>query len=109
MAMPVYKRGGYDGNVTFTFTVDIINDTDKPAKFYLTDVDAGGDLPADEAILTIPPAGMDTVTLDAQTQAKLGTPRLGQLHVDDHEVTALGPPARAGGPFFTPGDTGAPR
>jgi len=73
MAMPVYKRGGYDGNVTFSFTVDIINDTDKPAKFYLTDVDAGGDLPADEAILTIPPAGMDTVTLDAQTQATLGT------------------------------------
>jgi hypothetical protein len=73
MAMPVYKRGKYDGNVTFTFTVDIINDTDKPAKFYLTDVDAGGDLPSDEAILTIPPAGMDTVTLDAQTQAILGT------------------------------------
>ncbi|WP_421693291.1 hypothetical protein [Aestuariivirga sp.] len=73
MAMPVYKRGGYDGNVTFTFTVDIINDTDKPANFYLTDVDAGGDLPSDEAILTIPPAGMDTVTLDAQTQAMLGT------------------------------------
>ena len=73
MAMPVYKRGGYDGNVTLSFTVDIINDTDKPANFYLTDVDAGGDLPADEAILTIPPAGMDTVTLDAQTQAKLGT------------------------------------
>ena len=72
MAMPVFKRGKYDGNVTFTFTVDIINDTDKPAKFYLTDVDAGGDLPADEAILTIPPAGQDTVTLDAQTQATLG-------------------------------------
>lgn len=72
MAMPVYKRGGYDGNVQFSFTVDIINDTDKPANFYLTDVDAGGDLPSDEAILTIPPAGMDTVTLDAQTQAKLG-------------------------------------
>lgn len=73
MAMPVYKRGKYDGNVQFSFTVDIINDTDKPANFYLTDVDAGGDLPSDEAILTIPPAGMDTVTLDAQTQAKLGT------------------------------------
>lgn len=73
MAMPVFKRGKYDGNVAFTFTVDIINDTDKPAKFYLTDVDAGGDLPADEAILTIPPAGMDTVTLDADTQAKLGS------------------------------------
>lgn len=73
MAMPVYKRGKYDGNVTFTFTVDIINDTDKPANFYLSDVDAGGDLPADEAILTIPPAGQDTVTLDAQTQTTLGT------------------------------------
>ena len=73
MAMPVYKRGGYDGTVNFSFTVDIINDTDKPAKFYLTDVDAGGDLPSDEAIMTIPPAGQDTVTLDAQTQAKLAT------------------------------------
>ena len=36
-------------------------------------VSAGGDLPSDEAILTIPPAGMDTVTLDAQTQATLGS------------------------------------
>ena len=73
VAMPVFKRGLYKGTVNFSFTVDIINDTDKPAKFYLTDVDAGGDLPSDEAILTIPPAGMDTVTLDADTQAKLGT------------------------------------
>ncbi|WP_374331161.1 hypothetical protein [Aestuariivirga sp.] len=73
MAMPVYKRGKYDGNVTFTFTVDILNDTDKPANFYLTDVDAGGDLPSDEAILTIPAGGQDTVTLDAQTQTTLGT------------------------------------
>lgn len=73
MAMPVYKRGGYDGTVNFSFTIDIINDTDKPAKFYLADVSAGGDLPSDEAIMTIPPAGQDTVTLDAQTQAKLAT------------------------------------
>ncbi|MCA3554743.1 hypothetical protein [Aestuariivirga sp.] len=73
MAMPVYKRGGYDSNVTFSFTLDVINDTDKPANFYLADVDAGGDLPSDEAILTIPPGGMDTVTLDAQTQAMLGS------------------------------------
>jgi hypothetical protein len=71
VAMPVYKRGLYKGAVNFTFTIDIINDTDKPAKFYVSDVSAGGDLPADEAILTIPPAGMDTVTLDAQTQARL--------------------------------------
>jgi len=53
--------------------VNIINATEKPPKFSLTDVDAGGALPADEAILTIPPAGMDTVTLDADTQAKLGS------------------------------------
>ena len=57
--------------MAYSFTIDITNDTDKPAKFYLADVDAGGDLPADEAILTIPPGGMDTVTLDADTQAKL--------------------------------------
>lgn len=73
IAMPVFKRGGYDGTVNFSFTIDIMNDTDKPAKFYLADVSAGGDLPSDEAIMTIPPGGQDTVTLDAQTQAKLGT------------------------------------
>lgn len=71
-AMPVFKRGLYkNGELGYSFTIDIVNDTDKPAKFYLTDVSAGGDLPADEAILTIPPGGMDTVTLDADTQAKL--------------------------------------
>jgi hypothetical protein len=73
IAMPVFKRGGYDGTVNFSFSIDILNDTDKPAKFYLADVSAGGDLPSDEAIMTIPPGGQDTVTLDAQTQAKLGT------------------------------------
>lgn len=73
-AMPVFKRGLFkDGQLGYSFTIDFVNDTDKPAKFYLTDVDAGGDLPADEAILTIPPGGMDTVTLDADTQAKLAS------------------------------------
>ena len=70
-AMPVYKRGLYKGQVNYSFTIDIMNDTDKPANFYLADVSAGGDLPSDEAIMTIPPGGMDTVTLDADTQAKL--------------------------------------
>ncbi|MCA3572439.1 MAG: hypothetical protein IOC86_00880 [Aestuariivirga sp.] len=70
-AMPVYKRGLYKGQVNYSFTVDIVNDTDKPANFYLADVSAGGDLPSDEAIMMIPPGGMDTVTLDADTQAKL--------------------------------------
>jgi len=70
-AMPVFKRGGNDGEVVLTFTLDIVNDTDAPAKFYLADVSAGGDLPADEAILTIPPGGSDTVTLDTETQARL--------------------------------------
>jgi len=73
LAMPVFKRGGYDGMTNFSFTIDILNDTDKPAQFYLADVSAGGDLPSDEAIMTIPPGGQDTVTLDAQTQAKLST------------------------------------
>jgi hypothetical protein len=71
LAMPVFKRGGDRGQLTYTFTIDIMNDTDHPAKFYLSDVSAGGDLPADEAILMIPPGGMDTVSLDADTQAKL--------------------------------------
>ena len=70
-AMPVYKRGLYKGQVGYSFTIDIMNDTDKPANFYLADVSAGGDLPSDEAIMMIPPGGMDTVTLDAATQAKL--------------------------------------
>ncbi len=73
VAMPVFKRGGYDGTTNFTFTIDIMNDTDKPAQFYLADVSAGGDLPSDEAIMTIPPGGQDTVTLAAPTQAKLAT------------------------------------
>jgi hypothetical protein len=71
VAMPVYKRGLYKGQVNYSFTLDIINDTGKDAQFYLADVSAGGDLPADEAVLTIPAGGSDTVTLDAATQAKL--------------------------------------
>ena len=71
LAMPVFKRGGNDGDLGYSFTITIENDLATPAKFYLTDVSAGGDLPADEAVLTIPPGGSDTVTLDAETQAKL--------------------------------------
>ena len=71
-AMPVFKRGLYkNGQLNYSFTVDVINDTDKDARFYLADVSAGGDLPADEAILTIPAGGQDTVTLDPTTQAAL--------------------------------------
>jgi hypothetical protein len=55
----------------YTFTVQIMNDTDTPAKFYLGNVSAGGDLPADEAILTMPSDGMDTVIPDAQSQTTL--------------------------------------
>lgn len=73
-AMPVFKRGLYkNGQLGYTFTLDIINDTAKDASFYLADVSAGGDLPADEAILTIPSGGQDTVKLDAATQAKLAS------------------------------------
>lgn len=71
VAMPVFKRGGNDGDLGYSFTINIENDLATPAKFYLTDVSAGGDLPSDEAVLTIPPGGSDTVTLDAETQAKL--------------------------------------
>jgi hypothetical protein len=71
-AMPVFKRGLYkNGQLGYSFTIDIVNDTDKPANFYLADVSAGGDLPSDEAIMMIPPGGTDTVTLDADTQARL--------------------------------------
>ena len=71
-AMPVFKRGLFkNGELGYSFTLNIINDTAKDARFYLSDVSAGGDLPADEAVLTIPAGGQDTVTLDAATQAKL--------------------------------------
>lgn len=70
LAMPVFKRGKV-GELGYSFTINIENDLATPAKFYLADVSAGGDLPSDEAVLTIPPGGSDTVTLDAETQAKL--------------------------------------
>lgn len=70
LAMPVFKRGKV-GELGYSFTIKIENDLAHPAKFYLSDVSAGGDLPADEAVLTIPPGGSDTVTLAAGTQAKL--------------------------------------
>ena len=71
LAMPVFKRGKDTGQLKYSFTVDIMNDLDKPMKFYLGNVSAGGDLPADEAVLTIPAGGMDTITLDDATQQQL--------------------------------------
>lgn len=69
--MPVYKQGLYKGEVGYSFTIPITNDTAKPATFVLNDVEAGGDAPADEAVLTIPPGGSDMITLDSDKQAKL--------------------------------------
>jgi hypothetical protein len=71
LAMPVFKRGKDTGQLKYSFTVDVMNDLDKPMKFYLGNVSAGGDLPADEAVLTIPAGGMDTITLDDATQQQL--------------------------------------
>lgn len=69
--MPVYKQGLYNGEVGYSFTIPITNDTATPATFVLSDVEAGGDAPADEAVLTIPPGGSDMITLDSDKQAKL--------------------------------------
>lgn len=69
--MPVFKEDNYDGTVPMTLTVAITNDLPNMAKFYLTDVSAGGDLPSDEAVMQIPPGGSDTVTLDTVTMNKL--------------------------------------
>ena len=71
LRMPVFKEGGDTANITLTFTITITNDLPTPAKFYLGNVSAGGDLPSDEAVMTIPAGGMDTVTLDAATQQQL--------------------------------------
>jgi hypothetical protein len=71
LSMPVFKEGGDTGAVTLTLSIHISNDLPKSVKFYLTDVAAGGDLPADESVLEIPAGGSDTITLDAETQGKL--------------------------------------
>jgi hypothetical protein len=71
LRMPVFKEGGDTANIALNFTVTITNDLPTPAKFYLGNVSAGGDLPADEAVMTIPPGGADTVTLDDATEAQL--------------------------------------
>jgi len=71
LRMPVFKEGNDTANIALNFTVTITNDLPTPAKFYLGNVSAGGDLPADEAVMTIPPGGTDTVTLDDATEAQL--------------------------------------
>lgn len=71
LRMPVFKEGGDTADIALNFTVTITNDLPTPAKFYLGNVSAGGDLPADEAVMTIPPGGTDTVTLDDATEAQL--------------------------------------
>jgi hypothetical protein len=71
LQMPVFKMGGDLGAQTYAISVNIANDMPKPARFYLADVAAGGDLPSDEAVLTIPPGGSDTIALDPETQAEL--------------------------------------
>jgi len=71
LRMPVFKQGGDTADIALNFTVTVTNDLPKPAKFYLGNVSAGGDLPSDEAVMTIPAGGMDTITLDAATQQQL--------------------------------------
>lgn len=71
LRMPVFQEGGDTANITLNFTITVSNDLPTPAKFYLGNVSAGGDLPADEAVMTIPPGGMDTITLDPATQQQL--------------------------------------
>ena len=71
LRMPVFQEGGDTANIAINFTITVSNDLPTPAKFYLGNVSAGGDLPADEAVMTIPPGGMDTITLDPVTQQQL--------------------------------------
>lgn len=71
LKMPVFKEGNDTSNIALNFTVTLTNDMPTPAKFYLGNVSAGGDMPSDEAVMTIPPGGSDTVTLDDATEAQL--------------------------------------
>jgi hypothetical protein len=71
LKMPVFREGGDISNIALNFTITVTNDLPKPAKFYLGNVSAGGDLPSDEAVMTIPSGGMDTITLDPATQTQL--------------------------------------
>lgn len=71
LQMPVFQAGGDTSEITLTLSIDVTNDLPHSAKFYLKDVGAGGDLPADDSVLEIPAGGADTITLDAETQAKL--------------------------------------
>jgi hypothetical protein len=69
--MPVFKEGLYAGQVGLSFSIVVTNDLPNSAKFYLKDVSADADLPADESVLEIPSGGSETITLDAETQDKL--------------------------------------
>ncbi len=69
--MRVFRVGGDTGEVDLTLSISVSNDLPKSVKFYLKDVGAGGDLPADESVLEIPSGGRDRVTLDAVTRGKL--------------------------------------
>lgn len=69
--MPVFRQGGNTAMTNLTLTLSVTNDLPTPVKFYLKDVGAGGDLPADESVLEIPSGGSDTVTLDAVTEGEL--------------------------------------
>ncbi len=71
LQMPVFRMGDDLGEQTYAISISVANDLPKPARFYLKDVGAGGDLPSDDSVLTIPPGGSDTIALDPETQAKL--------------------------------------
>ena len=87
LRMPVFQEGGDTANITLNFTITVSNDLPTPAKFYLGNVSAGGDLPADEAVMTIPPGGMDTITLDPATQAAAHAAGLGQFLCDGRKLS----------------------
>lgn len=71
LQMPVFQAGDDTSEIVLTLSIDVTNDLPQAAKFYLKDVGAGGDLPADDSVLEIPAGGTDTITLDTETQAKL--------------------------------------
>lgn len=71
LSMPVFREGGNAGFANYTLSLSVTNDLPTTAKFYLKDVGAGGDLPADESVLEIPSGGSETITLDAVTQGEL--------------------------------------
>jgi hypothetical protein len=71
LAMPVFKRGEDTANIAYTLSVQVTNDLPTMQKFYLNNVSADIDPSYAESVLQLPPGATETITLDANAEAKL--------------------------------------